>query len=68
MNEAMQSFGYGLAALLFCVVICLICQKIKKIAYWFLHHEKSQPHNSHKNCFDVNNAQHQTESPFLFGG
>ena len=57
MNEAVQSLGYGLAALLFCAVICAICQMIKKLAYWFL-----------KNCFDVNIAQRQTESPFLFGG
>lgn len=29
MNEAVQSLGYGLAALLFCAVICAICQMIK---------------------------------------
>ena len=34
MNEAVQSLGYGLAALLFCAVICAICQMIKKLAYW----------------------------------
>ena len=48
MNEAVQSLGYGLAALLFCAVICAICQMIKKLAYWFLHHEKPQSHNIHK--------------------
>ena len=68
MNEAVQSLGYGLAALLFCAVICAICQMIKRLVYWFLHHEKAQSHGSHKNSFDVNTAQRQTESPFLFGG
>lgn len=29
MNEAVQSLGYGLVALLFCAVICAICQMIK---------------------------------------
>ena len=48
MNEAVQSLGYGLAALLFCAVICAICQMIKKLAYWFLHHDKAQSHGGHK--------------------
>ena len=30
MNTAMQSFGYGLAALLFCIAILGVCHKIKK--------------------------------------
>ena len=48
MNEAVQSLGYGLASLLFCTVICENCQMIKKLAYWFLHHEKAQSHGGHK--------------------
>ena len=32
MNTAMQSFGYGLAALLFCIAILGVCHKIKKAA------------------------------------
>ncbi len=30
MNTAMQSFGYGLAALLFCIAILGVCHNIKK--------------------------------------
>ena len=30
MNTAMQSFGYGLVALLFCIAIFSVCHKIKK--------------------------------------
>lgn len=48
MNKAVQSLGYGLAALLFCAVICALCQGVKKLAYWFLQHEKSQPHGGRK--------------------
>ena len=43
-NEAVQSLGYGLVALLFCIAISVLCQKIKKIAFWFLRHERSYPH------------------------
>ena len=32
MNTAMQSFGYGLTALLFCNAILGVCHKIKKAA------------------------------------
>ena len=32
MNMATQSFGYGLAALLFCVAILGVCHNIKKAA------------------------------------
>ena len=32
MNTAMQSFGYGLAALLFCIAILGVCHKKKKSA------------------------------------
>ena len=32
MNMAMQSFGYGLVALLFCIAILSVCHKIKKAA------------------------------------
>ena len=32
MNTAMQSFGYGLTALLFCIAILGVCHKIKKAA------------------------------------
>ena len=32
MNTAMQSFGYGLAALLFCIAILGVCHNIKKAA------------------------------------
>ena len=42
MNPSMQSLGYGLAALLFCVGIYFLCQEIKKLSYRFLHHRKSQ--------------------------
>ena len=38
MNPSMQSLGYGLAALLFCVGIYFLCQEIKKLSYRFLHH------------------------------
>ena len=49
MNEASTVFGLWLGRFaVLCVVICAICQMIKKLAYWFLHHEKSQSHNSHK--------------------
>ena len=30
--KAMQSFGYGLAALLFCIAIFSVCHKTKKAA------------------------------------
>ena len=30
MNMAMQSFGYGLAALLFCIAVLGVCYNIKK--------------------------------------
>lgn len=33
MNAATQSFGYGLAALLFCVAILGVCHNIKKAAF-----------------------------------
>ena len=32
MNTVMQSFGYGLAALLFCIAILGVCHNIKKAA------------------------------------
>ena len=32
MNTAIQSFGYGLVALLFCIAIFSVCHKIKKAA------------------------------------
>ena len=32
MNAAIQSFGYGLAALLFCIAVLGVCHKIKKAA------------------------------------
>ena len=32
MNTAMQSFGYGLVALLFCIAIFSVCHNIKKSA------------------------------------
>ena len=32
MNAATQSFGYGLAALLFCIAILGVCHNIKKAA------------------------------------
>ena len=32
MNAAIQSFGYGLAALLFCIAVLGVCDKIKKAA------------------------------------
>ena len=31
MNAAMQSFGYGFAALLFCIAILGVCHNIKKL-------------------------------------
>ena len=36
MNMAMQSFGYGLAALLFCIAVLGVCYNIKKAARKFL--------------------------------
>ena len=42
MNTAMQSFGYGLAALLFCIAILSVCHKIKKAARKVL--KSQQPH------------------------
>ena len=42
MNMAMQSFGYGLAALLFCIAILGVCHKIKKAARKVL--KRQQPH------------------------
>ena len=32
MNTAIQSFGYGLVSLLFCIAILSVCHKIKKAA------------------------------------
>ena len=51
MNTAMQSFGYGLAALLFCIAILGVCHKIKKAARKVL---KSQ-------------QTHKDELPLAFG-
>ena len=42
MNTAMQSFGYGLAALLFCIAILGVCHKIKKATRKVL--KSQQPH------------------------
>ena len=42
MNTAMQSFGYGLAALLFCIAILGVCHNIKKAARKVL--KRQQPH------------------------
>ena len=42
MNTAMQSFGYGLAALLFCIAILGVCHNIKKAARNLL--KRQQPH------------------------
>lgn len=42
MNTAMQSFGYGLVALLFCIAIFSVCHKIKKAARKVL--KRQQPH------------------------
>ncbi|OUQ79760.1 hypothetical protein B5E43_04975 [Flavonifractor sp. An100] len=42
MNAAMQSFGYGLAALLFCIAILGVCHNIKKTARKVL--KSQQPH------------------------
>lgn len=42
MNTAMQSFGYGLAALLFCIAVLGVCHNIKKAARKFL--KRQQPH------------------------
>ena len=42
MNTAMQSFGYGLTALLFCIAILGVCHKIKKAARKVL--KSQQPH------------------------
>ncbi|WP_243416849.1 hypothetical protein [Pseudoflavonifractor capillosus] len=42
MNTAMQSFGYGLTALLFCIAILGVCHKIKKAARKAL--KSQQPH------------------------
>ena len=44
MNTAMQSFGYGLAALLFCIAILGVCHNIKKAARKLL--KRQQPHKS----------------------
>jgi len=43
MNTPMQSFGYGLAALLFCISVLGVCHKIKKAARKF-----SKSKQSHK--------------------
>ncbi|WP_162611123.1 hypothetical protein [Flavonifractor sp. An91] len=43
MNTAMQSFGYGLTALLFCIAILGVCHKIKKAARKIL--KSNQPHH-----------------------
>ena len=42
MNMAMQSFGYGLAALLFCITVLGVCHKIKKAARKLL--KRQHPH------------------------
>ena len=42
MNMAMQSFGYGLAALLFCIAVLGVCYNIKKAARNLL--KRQQPH------------------------
>ena len=42
MNTAMQSFGYGLVALLFCITILGVCHNIKKAARKLL--KKQQTH------------------------
>lgn len=42
MNMAMQSFGYGLAALLFCITVLGVCHNIKKTARKVL--KSQQPH------------------------
>ena len=42
MNMATQSFGYGLAALLFCIAILGVCHKIKKATRKVL--KSQQPH------------------------
>ncbi|EDM97385.1 hypothetical protein BACCAP_04796 [Pseudoflavonifractor capillosus ATCC 29799] len=42
MNTAMQLFGYGLAALLFCIAVLGVCHNIKKAARKFL--KRQQPH------------------------
>lgn len=42
MNTAMQSFGYGLAALLFCITVLGVCHKIKKAARKLL--KRQHPH------------------------
>ena len=42
MNAAIQSFGYGLAALLFCIAILGVCHNIKKTARKVL--KSQQPH------------------------
>lgn len=42
MNTAMQSFGYGLVALLFCIAIFSVCHNIKKTARKVL--KSQQPH------------------------
>ena len=44
MNMAMQSFGYGLAALLFCIAVLGVCHNIKKAARKIL--KRQQPHKS----------------------
>ena len=42
MNMATQSFGYGLAALLFCIAVLGVCYNIKKAARNLL--KRQQPH------------------------
>ena len=42
MDAAIQSFGYGLAALLFCIAILGVCHNIKKTARKVL--KSQQPH------------------------
>lgn len=39
MNPSMQSLGYGLAALLFCVGIYFLCQEIKSFLTVFTSQE-----------------------------
>ena len=51
MNMATQSFGYGLAALLFCIAILGVCHKIKKAARKVLKsqqtHKDELPYGNH---------------------
>ena len=46
MNMAMQSFGYGLAALIACGIIVWLCQRIKHLACAILHGKLRKEKNS----------------------